>query len=92
MTSVFETLEQSVELYKKGVQSNTEFVYVWDCEETTFDDFDIKGDISSQLASLHNSHARIEICKDGNDIFSEFTRTICPAYSKGTFNKEKSNG
>lgn len=57
----FDTLEQSIELYKRGLQPNTEFVYVWNYKETKLKHFDIKGDTVSQLKSLYDDNALIKI-------------------------------
>jgi len=81
----FDTLEQSIELYKRGLQSNTEFVYIWNYENTKLKHFDIKGDTVSQLKSLYDDNALIKIADEDHFLHEDFTQTICPAYAKGTF-------
>lgn len=80
---MFESIEKSIELYKAGVEANTDFWYVWNLEETELDYFDINGDTEAQLASLREDDADIDV-DNGRDIFDEFTAKICPAYKEGT--------
>lgn len=80
---MFESVEKSIELYKRGVEPNTDFWYVWNCEETEMSDFNIKGDTEAQLASLKEDDADIDV-DNGRNIFDEFTANICPAYKEGT--------
>ena len=84
----FDTLEQSIELYKRGLQPNTEFVYVWNYKETKLKHFDIKGDTVSQLKSLYDDNALIKVAEEDHFLHEDFTQTICPAYAKGTFDED----
>lgn len=85
---IFDTLKQSIELYKRGLQPNTEFVYIWDCKETKLKHFDIKGDTVSQLKSLYDDNTLIKVAEENHFLHNDFTQTICPAYAKGTFNED----
>lgn len=84
----FDTLEQSIELYKRGLQPNTEFVYMWNCKETKLKHFNIKGDTVSQLKSLYDDNTLIKVAEENHFLHNDFTQTICPAYAKGTFNED----
>lgn len=85
----FDTLEQSIELYKRGLQPNTEFVYVWNYKETKLKHFDIKGDTVSQLKSLYDDNALIKVAEEDHFLHEDFTQTICPAYAEGTFDEDR---
>ena len=85
----FDTLEQSIELYKRGLQPNTKFVYAWDCERTKLKHFDIKGDTVSLLRSLYDDGALIKVAEEHHFLNEDFTKTICPAYAKGTFDEDE---
>lgn len=84
----FDTLEQSIELYKRGLQPNTEFVYIWNCKETKLKHFNIKGDTVSQLKSLYDDNTLIKVAEENHFLHNDFTQTICPAYAKGTFDEK----
>ena len=85
---VFDTLEQSIELHKRGLQPNTEFVYIWDYKQTKLKYFNIKGDTVSQLKSLYDDNALIKVAEENHFLNEDFTQTICPAYAKGTFGED----
>jgi len=72
----FKTLEECVELHKQGVESNIDgYDYTFCCEETEIDEFDINGDIESQLEDITDAGG---YGVEGD--YDEFTRVICPAY------------
>jgi hypothetical protein len=87
-SKIFDTLEQSIELYKRGLQPNTESVYIWNCKETKLKHFDIKGDTVSQLKSLYDDNTLIKVAEENHFLHNDFTQTICPAYAKGTFDED----
>lgn len=82
---MFEDLETSVKLFKEGVETDSGFEYVFNCEETRFFDdddnysFDINADTDAQLKEIGSGY---EIVSNGMRPFDEFTQTICPAYPK----------
>ena len=85
----FDTLEQSIELYRRGLQPNTGFVYIWNYKETKLKNFDIKKDTVSQLKSLYDDNASIKVAEEEHFLNNDFTQTICPAYAKGTFDEDR---
>lgn len=76
---IFKTVEESIELEKSGVPAETGFEYVFNCEETEFDTFDLKGDTASQLAEI-KEFSRIAVVESGEQPFDEFTAVVCDAY------------
>lgn len=81
---MFKTVEESIELYKQGKEEDSGFWYVFNCEESSLEEFDIKGDTDAQLKTLRedykeNGWSEIEVDNRG-DVFDEFTANICPAY------------
>jgi hypothetical protein len=54
---------------------------MFNCESTSFDEFDLLGYTNKQLAEItENGNRMIKVAEDRDDPFDEFTRTICPAY------------
>lgn len=78
----FKTLEESIELYKKGVESDTDFEWSFDCEEVDLYEFDIDGSIEDQLDILYDGETAPRIHEAGTEVFHEFTQPICPAYKE----------
>jgi hypothetical protein len=66
----------SIKEEKTGAPAETGFEYVFNCEETPFDTFDLSGDIDAQL----NEIGRVMIVESGEQPFDEFTAVICDAY------------
>lgn len=81
MSKVFKPVKECIELAKQGVPCDTGFSYMYSCEETSFEDFNINGDVEKQLEEVteHGSWM-VKVAEDGDDPFDEFTKTICPAY------------
>lgn len=82
--SMFKPVEECVELYKQGKEEDSGFWYVFNCEESNLEEFDINGDTDAQLKTLkddykENGWSEIDV-DNGRDIFMEFTAKICPAY------------
>ena len=89
---MFKTLEESLNLYKQGIEPNTEFKYVFNCEESELTDFDLNGDVFAQLKILRDGEKEglVEIdVTNGRAIFDEFTVDIVPAYAATTENKNE---
>ncbi len=83
MSKVFKSVKESIKLAQQGVKADTGFSYMFNCEETPFEDFDLNGNIEAQLADItENGSWMIKVAEDGNDPFDEFTKTICPAYKE----------
>lgn len=80
---MFKSVEESLELYKQGVESDTGFEYVYNAEEVDFGDeeyaFSLDRDTDAQLEEIKNN-SEIDIVQIGRQPFSEFTFPICPAY------------
>lgn len=83
MITLFESVEKSIELAKQGVTCDSGFSYMYNCEETDFDTFDLNGDIEAQLAQItENGDWMLKVAQDIDQPFDEFTATVCPAYPK----------
>lgn len=86
MSELFKPLEECIELYKQGEESDTNFDWVFNCEQVWFEgnadgyqgEFDINGDIAAQVKEI-NENGDPDIT-NGRNIYEEFTQTICPAY------------
>ena len=80
---MFKSVEECIELFKQGKKPDTDFDWVFNCEEVSFDEdgeymFNINGDIEAQLKEIREM-GEIDVT-NGRQIFAEFTQTICPAY------------
>lgn len=89
----FPTVETSIEIFKRKLANfdETEFRYVFNCEESDLEDFDINGDTDKQLRILRDNHKEngwSEMKISNSMPFDEFTADICPALNHGQIEKK----
>lgn len=76
----FLPVEDAILVKKEYPGSKAKKSYVFCCEESLLEEFDISWDIETQLEEIRSLYTDIEI-GDSYSHFAEFTQEISPAYT-----------